>query len=202
MPNRLKIRHIIAFSPSSIHNSPRPAREVKGSRTSRVRITPIKDRRDKTLKGSMSQTSSIPAASQAVLNAMRGAEQELIDRLCEANGMGAGVTDEVYRRQDLVQFFAGLLSMLRARLEQPPEIAAEIEDDFFEAVVQGVLQQGTSYRDIVAGSNVTYMTLAIALLDRTAPEQRAEAKKLLTGLTSGWFGRVTDAIIAHAKNAP
>jgi hypothetical protein len=150
----------------------------------------------------MSQTSSIPAASRAVLNAMRGAEQELIDRLCEANGMSAAVTDEVYKRQDLVQFFAGLLSMLRARLEQPPEIAAEIEDDFFEAVVQGVLQQGTSYRDIVAGSNVTYMTLAITLLDRTAPEQRAEAQKLLTGLTSGWFGRVTEAIIAHAKNTP
>lgn len=150
----------------------------------------------------MSQTSSIPVAAQAVLNAMRGAEQGLIDRLCEANGMGPAVTDEVYKRQDLVQFFAGLLSMLRARLEQPLEVAAEVEDDFFEAVVQGVLQQGTSYRDIVAGSNVTYMTLTIALLDRTALEHRAEAQKLLVGLTSGWFGRVTEAIVAHAKKSP
>jgi hypothetical protein len=132
---------------------------------------------------------------------MRGAEPELIDRLCEANGMGPTVTEEVYKRQDLVQFFAGLLSMLRARLEQPPEVAAEIEDDFFEAVVEGVLQQGTSYRDIVAGSNVTYMTLAIALLDRTPIEHRAEAQKLLTALTSGWFGRVTEAIVAHAKKS-
>jgi len=147
----------------------------------------------------MSQNSAIPVAAQAALQAMRGAEQELIDRLCEANGMGADVTDDVYRRQDLVQFFAGLLSMLRARLEQPPELARDIEDDYFEAVVMGVLAQGTAYRDIFAGSNTTYMTLAFGLVDRTAPEHRAEVQQLLTGLTSGWLGRVADACIEHAK---
>lgn len=147
----------------------------------------------------MSQNTSIPAASQALLNAMRGAEQELIDRLCEANGVGPALDDEIYKHKDLVQFFSGLLSMLRARLEQPPEIAVEIEDDFFEAVVQGVLQQGTSYREILAGSNATYLTLTIGLLDRTAPEHRAAAQKLLTGLTSGWFGKVAEAVLAHAK---
>lgn len=130
---------------------------------------------------------------------MRGSEQELIDRLCEANGMGASVTDDVYRRQDLVQFFAGLLSMLRACLEQPAEIAGDIEDDYFEAVVMGVLAQGTAYRDIFAGSNTTYMTLAFGLLDRTAPEHRAEVQRLLTALTSGWVGRVAEACIEHSK---
>lgn len=149
----------------------------------------------------MSQKTSIPVAAQAVLDAMRGADKELIDRLCEANGMGPDVTDETYRRQDLIQFFSGLLSMLRARLEQPPAIAAELEEDFFEAVLQGVLSQGTSYREILAGSNTTYMTLAIGLLDRTAPEHRADVQRLLTGLISGWFGRVADAIIAHAKHS-
>lgn len=148
----------------------------------------------------MSKNSLLSAGAQAVLRAMRGAEQELIDRLCEANGMGeSGAGDVVYGRQDLVQFFAGLLSMLRARLEQPPELAGAIEDDYFEAVVTGVLAQGTAYRDIFAGSNTTYMTLALGLLDRTAPEHRADAQRLLTGLTSGWIGRVAQACIAHSK---
>jgi len=173
----------------------------RSDRASRLGSKPIKDPRDKDVDGSMSQDSSIPVTAQAVLDAMRGAENELIDSMCEANGMRPAVAEEIYKRRDLVQFFAGILSMLRARLEQPPEIAAAIEDDFFEAVVAGVLSQGTSYREIVAGSNTTYMTLAIGLLDRTPLEHRAEAQKLLTEVTSGWFGRVTEAIVAHATRS-
>lgn len=135
------------------------------------------------------------------MDALHGSQAGLIDLLCEANGAGEAVADGTYQRRDLAQFFGGLLSILRARLEQTPEVADDIEDDFFSAVLEGVLAQRTSYREIAAGSNTTYLTLTFALLERVTPDVRKEALAYMTGVTSGWLGRVFETCIAHARRA-
>jgi hypothetical protein len=149
----------------------------------------------------MSSTETVPLSSgaSALLEAMRGAEPSIIGFLCEANDVGIAVEDGTYTRRDLVQFFSGLLSVLRARMEQSAEVANGIEDEFFEAVVQGVLAQKTPYSEVIAGSNRTYMALGFALFERTPPDQRPAALKLYTAITSAWLGRVVDLCIADSK---
>jgi hypothetical protein len=151
--------------------------------------------------GEMSMSLVSPAAKNALIDALHGSQAGLIDLLCEANGVGATIADGTYRRQDLTQFFGGLLSVLRARLEQAPDVADDIEDDFFSAVLEGVLAQGTSYREVAAGSNATYLTLTVALLERVMPEHRRDALGFMTTVTSGWLSRVLETCIAHARRA-
>jgi hypothetical protein len=140
-----------------------------------------------------------PAAKNALIDALHGSQAGLIDLLCEANGAGVTVAESPYRMQDLTQFFAGLLSVLRARLEQAPDVAEDIEADFFSAVLEGVLAQGTSYREVAVGSNATYLTLTVALRKRVMPEHRKEALNFMTVVTSGWLGRVLETCVAHAR---
>jgi hypothetical protein len=145
------------------------------------------------------ETALLSSGAQALLEAMRGAEPRIIEFLCEANGVGPAVADGTYTHRDLVQFFSGLLSVLRGRLDQPAEVADGIEDEFFAAVVEGVLAQKTPYSEVIAGSNTTYMALGFALFERMPASERPAALKLYTSVTSAWLGRVVDLCIAHSK---